>query len=58
MLKTVEGVYENGQFKLVEPLPGIVDARVVMTVLPANWTACLPMRMRWEYASKPSRGVT
>ena len=34
MLKTVEGVYENGQVKLLEPLPGIVRARVMVTVLP------------------------
>lgn len=34
MLTSVEGVYENGVVHLLEPLPGMVRARVVVTVLP------------------------
>lgn len=34
MLTTVEGVYENGEIRLLEPLAGIFRARVVVTVLP------------------------
>ncbi|WP_295452784.1 hypothetical protein [uncultured Thiodictyon sp.] len=34
MLTSIEGVYENGQVRLLEPLPGVVRARVVVTVLP------------------------
>jgi len=34
MLMTVEGVYENGQVRLLEPLTGVARARVVVTVLP------------------------
>ena len=36
MLKTVEGIYENGQIKLLEPLPGVIRAHVVVTVLPEH----------------------
>ncbi|MEE4379776.1 MAG: hypothetical protein V2J55_19995 [Candidatus Competibacteraceae bacterium] len=42
MLKTVEGVYENGQVKLLEPLPGIDRARVVVTVLPDHLSKSNP----------------
>lgn len=42
MLKTVEGVYENGQVKLLEPLPGIDRARVVVTVLPDQFSTLKP----------------
>ncbi|MFB1490566.1 MULTISPECIES: hypothetical protein [unclassified Thiocapsa] len=34
MTPSVEGVYENGQVRLLEPLPGVAWARVVVTVLP------------------------
>ncbi|NEV62353.1 hypothetical protein [Thiorhodococcus minor] len=34
MLTTVEGIYENGQIHLLESLPGVARARVVITVLP------------------------
>jgi hypothetical protein len=34
MLTTVEGIYENGMIRLLEPVPGVVRARVVVTVLP------------------------
>lgn len=34
MLVTIEGVYENGVVRLLEPLPGVTRARVVVTVLP------------------------
>jgi len=34
MLMTVEGVYQDGQVRLLEPLTGVARARVVVTVLP------------------------
>lgn len=34
MLTSIEGIYENGQVRLLEPLPGVVRARVVVTLLP------------------------
>jgi len=34
MLTTVEGIYENGAIRLLEPLRGIAHARVAVTVLP------------------------
>lgn len=34
MLISVEGVYENNTVRLLEPIPGIARARVVVTVLP------------------------
>jgi hypothetical protein len=34
MLAAVEGVYENGRIHLLEPLPGVARARVVVTLLP------------------------
>jgi|GEM_PF-5670092 len=35
MLTAVEGIYENGVIRLLEPLSGIDHARVVVTVLPS-----------------------
>jgi len=34
MLTSVEGIYEHGEVRLLEPLPGIERARVLVTVLP------------------------
>jgi hypothetical protein len=34
MLTSIEGIYENGQVWLLEPLPGVARARVVVTLLP------------------------
>jgi hypothetical protein len=34
MLTSIEGIYENGQVRLLEPVPGVVRARVVVTLLP------------------------
>lgn len=34
MLTSVEGIYENGAVRLLEPLPGVSRARVVITLLP------------------------
>lgn len=34
MLTSVEGIYENGVVHLLEELPGVERARVVVTVLP------------------------
>lgn len=34
MLTSIEGIYENGQVRLLEPLPGVVRPRVVVTLLP------------------------
>ena len=44
MLTTIEGIYENGAVRLLEPLPGVIRARVVVTVLPepAAATPTLP----------------
>ncbi len=33
MLTTVEGFYKNGQVELLEPLKGVEEARVLITVL-------------------------
>lgn len=38
MLTSIEGVYENGVVRLLEPLPGVAWARVVITVLPETLT--------------------
>lgn len=43
MLTSVEGVYENGVVRLLEPLPGVAQARVVVTILPDTLTP-LPQR--------------
>jgi len=34
MLTSIEGIYENGRVRLLEALPGVVRARVVVTFLP------------------------
>jgi hypothetical protein len=34
MLTSIEGIYENGQVRLLEPLPGVARARVLVTLLP------------------------
>lgn len=34
MLTSIEGIYENGVVRLLEPLPGVARARVVVTILP------------------------
>jgi hypothetical protein len=54
MLTTVEGVYENGVVRLLEPLPGVAKARVVVTVLPDPQTP-LPER---ETLSGPPAATT
>lgn len=36
MLTSIEGIYEDGQVRLLEPLPGIERARVVVTLLPES----------------------
>ncbi len=36
MLTSIEGIYENGQVRLLEPLPGVERARVVITLLPES----------------------
>jgi hypothetical protein len=36
MLTTIEGIYEDGQIRLLEPLPDIERARVVVTLLPES----------------------
>ena len=43
MLTSVEGFYENGVVRLLEPLPGVAQARVVVTILPDTLTP-LPRR--------------
>ena len=39
MLKTVEGTYHNGELTLDEPVPGISEARVLVTFLPQRGQA-------------------
>ena len=39
MLTTVEGIYEKGQVRLLESLPGVARARVAITVLPETLSA-------------------
>lgn len=34
MLTSIEGIHEDGQIRLLEPLPGIERARVLVTLLP------------------------
>jgi len=34
MLTSIEGIYENGRVRLLEPVPGVARARVVVTLLP------------------------
>lgn len=57
MLTTIEGVYENGQVRLLEPLPGVARARVVVTVLPdtlAPWSPrALPPAVQPPGAAAP-----
>jgi hypothetical protein len=36
MLTSIEGIYENGQVRLLEPLPGVERARVLITLLPES----------------------
>lgn len=36
MLTSIEGIYEDGQVRLLEPLPGVERARVVVTLLPES----------------------
>ena len=43
MLTSIEGVYENGVVRLLEPLPGVARARVVVTILPDTLSP-LPQR--------------
>ena len=36
MLKAVEGIYRDGKIELLETPPGVQEARVVVTFLPAE----------------------
>ena len=36
MLTSIEGIYEDGQVRLLEPLPNVERARVVVTLLPES----------------------
>jgi len=36
MLTSIEGIYEDGQVRLLEPLPDVERARVVVTLLPES----------------------
>jgi hypothetical protein len=36
MLTSVEGIYEDGQVRLLEPVPGVARARVLVTLLPES----------------------
>jgi hypothetical protein len=64
MLTSVEGIYENGAVHLLEQLPGVVRARVVVTVLPDAANAltqppsqnALPTPDNREAASEPLTG--
>lgn len=42
MLTTVEGIYENGEVRLLEPIPRLGRARVVVTVLPDSLSTAPP----------------
>ena len=42
MLTSIEGIYENGVVRLLEPLPGVTRARVVVTVLPETLSPLSP----------------
>jgi len=35
MLKAVEGIYRDGKVELLETPPGVTEARVIVTFLPA-----------------------
>ena len=51
MLTSIEGIYEDGQVRLLEPLPGIERARVVVTLLPGSMA---PLKATETLAETPS----
>jgi hypothetical protein len=56
MLTSIEGIYENGRVWLLEPLPGVVRARVVVTLLPEP--AALPPAAAEPLAAAPTETRT
>lgn len=56
MLTSIEGVYENGVVRLLEPLPGVDRARVVVTVLP-DTPAPWPQRETAAAPESPEEAV-
>jgi hypothetical protein len=51
MLTSIEGIYEDGQVRLLDPLPGIERARVVVTLLPESMA---PLKATETPAETPS----
>ena len=53
MITTVEGVYQQGQIKLLEMPKGVQEARVLVTFLTHALQAPSPRRMRYgQFAGK------
>lgn len=52
MLTSIEGVYENGVVRLLEPLPGLARARVVVTVMPDALPQPSPVKTLREMTSE------
>lgn len=50
MLTTIEGIYENGVVRLLEPLSGVQRARVVVTLLPESMSRPSPIKTLREMA--------
>lgn len=44
MLTSIEGIFENGQVRLLETVAGVVRARVVVTLLREEETARSPIK--------------
>lgn len=59
MLTSIEGVYENGVVRLLEPLAGVTRARVVVTLLPdtlSPWPLPEPTATTETRQSQPQTG--
>lgn len=56
MLVSIEGIYENGKVRLLETLPGVVRARVVVTLLPEPLLAPLAAEPGVPSPSEPKTG--
>lgn len=53
MVICIEGFYENGRVHLLEPLPGILKARVLVTVLPDGPPFSGPLRPISDALAEP-----
>jgi hypothetical protein len=57
LLKTVEGIYKDGEVELLERPEGLQEARVIVTFLPLPLTEPSPVEARNRMLSRMRTGI-